>query len=43
MLTLNLVARTMRQFYLLYCSQTLACSDSLPCGEEMATRFRWNF
>jgi len=43
MLTLTLLARQVRQFYLIYCSETRACSDSLPCGEEMAARFRWNF
>jgi len=42
-LTFNLPGRTIATFHLVYCSVTLVCSSSLPCGEEMATRFPWNF
>ena len=40
--TLTLTARTPLQFYVVYCSVGLPCSNSLPCGEDMAPRFRWD-
>jgi hypothetical protein len=42
-LTLNLGLRPLLRFYIVYCSQGLACSDSLTCGEEMTPRFYWRW
>jgi hypothetical protein len=42
MLTLNLPVRPLVRFVIVYCSVSLRCSDSLPCGEEMTARFYWD-
>jgi len=42
MLTLNLAVRPLLRFYIVYCASGLACSNSLPCGEEMTSRFYWD-
>jgi hypothetical protein len=39
---LALPVRPPLQFQVVYCSELLACSDSLVCGEELTTRFYWN-
>jgi hypothetical protein len=36
MLTLNLVARPPLQFAVVYCSESLRCSGTLPCAEAFA-------
>jgi hypothetical protein len=38
MLTLTLPVRTPALFYVVFCSATRACSDSLPCGETFEAR-----
>jgi hypothetical protein len=43
MLTLTLPVRPMLYLVARYCSEHLACSDSLPCDEEMTARFYWDF
>jgi hypothetical protein len=42
-LTLSLPLKPYARFYIVYCSAARACSDSLPCGEEMTARFYWNW
>ena len=39
---LALPVRPPLQFQVVYCSETLPCSDLLVCGEELTTRFYWN-
>jgi hypothetical protein len=41
---LALATRPLVVFYVVYCSVTRPCSDSLPCGEGGTTaRFYWNW
>jgi hypothetical protein len=41
-LNLTLAVRPFVLFAAVYCSQLLACSDSLVCGEELTPRFYWD-
>ena len=42
--TLGLPTRPLVVFYVVYCSASRACSDSLPCGEGgITSRFNWNW
>ena len=44
MLTLSLPLKPYARFYIVYCSASRACSDSLPCGEGgITSRFNWNW
>ena len=41
---LVLATRPLVVFYVVYCSVSRACSDSLPCGEGgITSRFNWNW
>ena len=42
--TLGLPTRPLVVLYVVYCSVSRACSDSLPCGEGgITSRFNWNW
>jgi len=38
----DLAVRPRVTWAVVFCSEMLACSDSLVCGEEMTARFYWN-
>jgi hypothetical protein len=42
MLTLPLSVRAPILFYVIYCSAGRACSNLLPCGEALGSRFYWD-